>query len=108
MEGKISAARPLEEREGGTNSDTPNLLCPILDRRVDWRSCVSLGGTAASLGAEMEVDGEKLGAGRCPPMCDEGFAGLVPDATRRFNTSRVEAVERYVIISVGMVDTRHT
>ena len=74
-----------------TYCNTSNLLRPVLDRRVNRGSRISLGGAAPSLGTQVNVDSEKVGTERSPPVCNQRLPGFVPDAAGRFDASRVEA-----------------
>lgn len=74
-----------------TDRDAGDLAGPVLDGLVDWWSCISLGGAAAALGAQVKVHSEQVEAELGLPMCDERFAGFSPDGVGRIDASRVQA-----------------
>lgn len=62
------------------------------DGEVDGRAGIPLRRAAAILGDEVQVDREKIVAGRRLPMRDERFAARIPDGVGGVDADRVEAI----------------
>ena len=76
----------------GAYSDDGDLPRAHGDGQVDGRAGIALRGAATILGDEVQVDREKVVAGRRLPMRDERFAAGVPDGVGGVDAARVKAM----------------
>jgi hypothetical protein len=68
------------------------LGCSGVNWRIHWWPSITLGGAAATLGAEVNIDGKQVLSLLSFPVGDKWFSSGIPSRIERINAAGVEAV----------------
>ena len=80
-----------KKKKKGTDSDGGDLPCSGINWGIHGWTSVALGGAAAILGAEMNIDSKEAQSLPCFPMGDKWFTSGIPSGIERVDAAGVKA-----------------